>query len=368
MLNFLVAAASLGGLFGSNPPPPPPPVPGPALVASPATGVKGTIVMVHGGGWHGVDAAGQAALMQQPGEMFVARGWRVVSVDYDAGIDGLQDVVDAAAAELAAPAGRLLCLYGESAGAHLSLLAAAKLDGVDCVMAAGPPTDLIAYQAEARASGDHNRSVISGLMQDAFGSTPETTALWDPVRVASTIRADVLLLRQAADLAIPREQIDNYLAADPTAQSTELESTSQASTDTYWLHGMLSEAGRAQYLSQLGGFVDREVAAHGAERGATRSGCKGTLRPLSTSRLDRERLTVALGCLARHDDTLHRRDAARAQTTVLRLLGRASPARVWAALRAKSAGRRALAALAARRATTSLKPGSPSRITVRVKR
>ena len=359
--------AAIGGLLGGGRDAQPPQEPAQPVAASPSSSTKGTVVMVHGGGWRGFDERGQQALMRRPGQLFLDRGWRIVSVDYRAGQDGLQDVVDVVARELALPTGGLLCLYGESAGAHLALLAASRLGGVDCVMAAGPPTDLLAYLAEAGASGDANRTVIANLMRQWFGSTPESLAPWEPVRKARTLPADVLLLRQTGDLAIPRDQIDRYVAKRPTARHAELESAGEVSADTWWLHGTLSAEGRRRFRGELGGFADRSVAAHRAERRAKRR-CSATQRTITGSRADRSRLAARLRCLARNDSKVTRGHAVRARTMSVRLRGRVNAARAWAALRRKLSGRRALAALAAKRATVTLRRGAPSRLTVRVRR
>jgi len=57
--------------------------------------------------------------------------------------------------------------------------------------------------------------------------------------------------------------------------------------------------------------------------------------------------------------------AARARTTTVRLHGEVSAASARGLLRVSIAGRRALAALAAGRATASVRSGSPSRVTLR---
>jgi hypothetical protein len=75
------------------------------------------MILVHADRWAGHDGHAQSELLQSSGDHFLARGRRVVSLDYDEGPAGLQDVLDAAGAEL----GRRsnddpLCIYGESAG------------------------------------------------------------------------------------------------------------------------------------------------------------------------------------------------------------------------------------------------------------
>src|SRR5688572_28374720 len=131
-------AALLGPLFGGQPAAPQPErLPEPPLVSTPSS-VRGTMIMVHGGGWTGSAPVSQKALMTMPGETLTQRNWRIVSVDYKAGAGGLQDVIDVAGAELSKPTGGLLCIYGESAGAQMALVAASRVSGVDCVIAFAP--------------------------------------------------------------------------------------------------------------------------------------------------------------------------------------------------------------------------------------
>lgn len=73
----------------------------PPLAADPSGRVRGTMILVHGGGWAGHDGYAQSELMKKPGDLFLARGWRVVSIDYHEGRAGLQDVLETAGAELA---------------------------------------------------------------------------------------------------------------------------------------------------------------------------------------------------------------------------------------------------------------------------
>jgi acetyl esterase/lipase len=196
-MSVLAIAASglaglLGPILGGQPAAPPlvPPVPEQALVASPPT-VQGTMLMVHGGGWAGPAPRSQKALMTMPGETLSQRNWRIVSVDYGEGAAGLQDVVDAADAELTKPTGGLLCIYGESAGAQLALVAASRVAGVDCVVAFAPPADFEAYQTEVQRSNDAARQIIAKQMASVWGSTAEDRAPADPVKVANAISGDV---------------------------------------------------------------------------------------------------------------------------------------------------------------------------------
>ncbi len=363
-----IAATGLAGLLSPILGPEPAPVvkvPNPALSAAPASATRGTMIMVHGGGWTGPGPLAQKALMTMPGEVLGGRGWKIVSLDYHAGSAGLQDVLDAAGQELASPAAGPLCLYGESAGAQMALVAAARLTGISCVGAMGPPADFEAYQAEVQASNDPDRSIVAGQMRAVWGQTPEERTPNDPVKVARQIRGDVLILRESDDAFIPIEQVENFIAARPTTERIELESAG-GDTSMYYLHGTISEAGRATYRATLGAFVDRASADYDAELAASRTGCKGVRKSVTVGGIDR--LQAALRCLAR-GDTLARRAGDRgAKTTSRRVRGEVNAARMWTVLRRSVSGRRALAALAAGRAKTTIRTGSPNRVTVQVRR
>lgn len=336
------------------------------LVSAPASAAKGTMLMVHGGGWTGPAPLAQTSLMTMPGETLSARGWRIVSVDYHAGSAGLQDVIDAAGAELASPAGGPLCIYGESAGAQLALVAAARTSGVDCVVAMGPPADFEAYQAEIQASNDSGRSIIGAQMRNVWGQTPEERAPNDPVKLAKSIRGDVLVMREADDALIPIEQVENFVAARPTTERAELQAAPGSDLSQFYLHGTLSDEGRAQYRATLGGFADRAAAAEAAEQAAARTGCKGVTKSVTQGGVSR--VQAALRCLARHDRLARRAGAKGAKTFSKRVRGEVNAARTWNLMRRSTSGRRVLAALAAGRASTTVRVGSPNRVIVKVRR
>ena len=369
-MGFLATAATglaglLSPLLGEPAKPQPVKTPQPALVSAPAT-VRGTMLLVHGGGWTGPAPMAQQGLMTTPGDTLTQRGWKIVSVDYRAGAAGLQDVIDAAGAELVQPSGGLLCIYGESAGAQFALVAASRVPGVDCVVAMGPPADFEAYQNEVRVSNDSNRRIIAGQMASVFGSTPDERAPNDPVKIANTIPGDVLIMREADDPLIPVEQVENFVAARPTTQRVDLEAAPGSDLSQFFVHGTLSENGRNQYRAAIGSFVDRVAADYDAERAAAKTGCKGTTRSVSLGGI--ERVRKALTCLARADKLARKAGAKRAKTTSRKVRGELNAARAWKVLRSSVTGRRALAALAAGRATTIVRSGSPNNVTLRVRR
>ncbi len=219
------------------------PVAAPAI-ADPAGAVRGTMIMVHAGGWAGHDEYAQDVLVSRPGEMFRARGWRTVSLDYEEGTAGLQDVLRAVNSEVArkTSAGPV-CLYGESAGGHLALLAAARLSSVDCVIALGAPTDLDLYVAEAAASRDVRIDLVAFQINRFFGRTAAERARWNPVTLAPSIRGDVLLMHEDDDPVVSRLHNERFMANRPAAQHVDLEAGSAGGEEVRARDGLRGRPG-----------------------------------------------------------------------------------------------------------------------------
>ena len=379
-LAFL-ALLALAGLFGGHaaqaaaapinlPLLKPKPAPAVAPVAAPITAdptgvaARGTMLMVHAGGWAGHDAHAQRLLMDRPGALLLERGWRVVSVDYEEGAAGLQDVLDAAGSELTRIGdGGPVCIYGESAGAHLALVAAERLRAIDCVIGLGTPTDLPLYTQEAATSLDARLKLVASQITRLLGATVDALAPWNPVTLAPKIRADVLLVREGDDDMISPEHDARFRAARPTTQFVGLEPGSRSDPSTSFVHGTVSETGRAQYAAAVGSFADRAVAAHAAERVGARTGCSGVGRSLTEIGLTA--LRAALRCLARKDVGARGAASRSWQRTSVTLRGEVNAARIWRSLRATKSGRRALSAAARRRAKVTVRPGDRSRIVLR---
>ncbi len=240
-----------------------PPAVAEAITADPAGAARATMIMVHAGGWLGHDARAQRLLMDTPGKLLLKRDWRVVSIDYEAGTDGLRDVVDTVRAEVKRRTSNgPLCLYGESSGGHLALVAAARLGGeVDCVIGLGTPADLKAYEAGAPYDNSDQR-IVEGQIRKVFGTRAAELAPWDPVSLAPSIEADVLLLREADDVVAQPSQSASFAAAHPSTRTVTLEAGNPADASTHFVHGTLSANGRAQYAAAIAAFADRARRRH----------------------------------------------------------------------------------------------------------
>ncbi|MFP5361264.1 MAG: alpha/beta hydrolase family protein [Thermoleophilia bacterium] len=366
----MIAAAMLAPVTGATPataaPLPPAPRDGVAPVAGPVSAdpvgpAQGTLIMVHAGGWAGHDAAAQHQLMARPGALFLRRGWRVVSIDYHAGAPGLQDVLAAVGTELARRTGEgPLCLYGESAGAHLALVAASRLRAIRCVIGIGAPTDLPLYQAEAASSADGLVKLVASQATRSFGTTLGDLSRWDPVTLAPTISADTMLLHERDDPIVSAQHARRMQAARSTIEIVELQSGDRSSR---FVHGSVSASGLTRYSSALAAFADRAVSDRKAERIARRTRCPRVGRSLAE--IGPRRLRDALRCLARRRPA---RDAARHtrwRGTRVLLRGEINAARVWWKLCVTKNGRKALSALAAGRATVAARAGQRSQVTLR---
>ncbi|HEX8157146.1 MAG TPA: hypothetical protein VF526_07145 [Solirubrobacteraceae bacterium] len=249
-----------------------PPV-APLVSADPPGGVaRASMILVHGGGWAGHSAVAQQLLMKRPGDLLLKRGWRVVSIDYNEGADGLNDVLDAVDAEVARRTSNgPLCIYGESSGAHLALVAASRLPAViDCVIGLGTPTDLSIYKVKGAVADDQIR-VLTSRIHRFFGTTPAQIAAWNPVSLAPTIDAEVLLIHEADDPLVSVEHSERFKLERPATRTVELEPGDPTDPSAAFLHGTVSDAGRTHYATAIGSFVDHAVAAPDVDHRAARA-------------------------------------------------------------------------------------------------
>ena len=234
--------------------------------------------------------------MTTPGDTLTQRGWKIVSVDYHAGAAGLQDVLDAVGAELVQPTGGLLCIYGESAGAQLALVAAARVPGVDCVVAMGPPADFETYQNEVRASNDPNRTIIAnqmalGLGLDAGGARAERPG--QARRRDRRRRPDHARGRRPADPDRAGRELRRRPPDDPARRAR---GRARLGSHQFFVHGTLSETAAASTArrSARSSIAPPRPTTPSARR--RRSGCKGTTRSVKSGGV--ARVQRALTCLA----------------------------------------------------------------------
>ena len=261
----IVAALACAALAGcgaqEEPQPPPAGPPAVAATADPEGPARATMIMVHAGGWAGHDARAQQILMRSPGALLRHRGWRVVSIDYEEGTAGLDDVLHTIASEIARKTSNgPLCLYGESSGAHLALVAAARRGKeIDCVIGLGTPADLKLFEATAKA---RDQRIVAAQMRKFFGTTATELAPWDPVTLAPQIDADVLLMREGDDELVPAIQSAHFAAAHPSTKVVTLDPGDPADASTHFVHGTISAQGREEYNAAIASFAARARRQH----------------------------------------------------------------------------------------------------------
>jgi hypothetical protein len=305
--------------------------------------------------------------MSRPGDLLRARGWRVVSIDYEEGSGGLHNLLDVVGAELArkTSAGPL-CIYGESSGAQLALVAASRLASIDCVIGVATPTDLATYQAQGSAAADAKVRGLAERIGKLFGASPEALAPWNPLVLAPAIHADVILIHENDDPLIAASYAGRFQAVRPTTQVVMLEAGDPADTSTRFAHGTVNEAGRARYGAAIGAYADRQIESTAAQRDAARTGC--ALSGQTYAEIGRRGLLSALRCLAAKDERSLPARVGAWKRSAVRMRGEVNPARLWATLRRSASGRSALLASAKRRARISVRSGDPSRVTLSLTR
>ncbi|MFI6028055.1 alpha/beta hydrolase fold domain-containing protein [Amycolatopsis magusensis] len=173
-----------------------------------------TVLYLHGGGWRrGSRRTPLPGFEHLAGEL-AARGFRVATADYRLSGEAtfpapLEDV--RAALEFVRD-DRPLLVWGESAGAHLGLLAALTGEPgsatVDGVVAWFPPTDLLGLPADRHASGappeEFSREAL--LLGAEPEAVPELARAASPLTFAHAGAPPVLLMHGEDDDLVPAAQ------------------------------------------------------------------------------------------------------------------------------------------------------------------
>lgn len=162
-----------------------------------------TIVYLHGGGWR----RGSRRDTVVPGfhGRLAAAGFAVAAADYrlsgEATFPAQLDDVRAAIEWVHANGPTPVFLWGESAGAHLALLAALDGSTVDAVVAWYPPTDLVGLPADrAAVGGGADNSRETELLGPASASSAS------PLTYVRRDAPPILLMHGDADDVVPAAQ------------------------------------------------------------------------------------------------------------------------------------------------------------------
>ena len=154
---------------------------------------RGTVLLLHGGGWHGGLGAAADEVMSASIEPLVEWGYDVANLGYRSGARSLEDAT-AAFDHLRRRLGpdEPLCLYGASAGAQLALITAARRGGeVDCVVSLLGIPDLVQFGSRPKSEQGE------ALAREAFGAAD--LGELSPVNNTGRIEAPVLVAATPCD-------------------------------------------------------------------------------------------------------------------------------------------------------------------------
>lgn len=214
----------------------------------PARQVAPLMLVIHGGGWSD-DGPGQVQGVRPQADVWRARGWRTLNLDYHACSRSLGDVVAFFDHFRSLAKGHAVCADGFSAGGQLALMLAAERAQIRCVIGRAAPTDLTSLpeqQTSASSTAFTGAPRTAGplytynLAVAAFGA--RRLASLSPALQARRIKARLLLALADNDIFIP------------WAQQRELASRHRGYTDVLrlpvgrivWLHGTTTPQGVAQ--------------------------------------------------------------------------------------------------------------------------
>jgi acetyl esterase/lipase len=217
-----------------------------------------TVVLLAGNAWSGTTEPGKQAIYEQVGRYLERAGHRVVVADYPAGVEaGLAAVNAAVQAELEADPARPLCLYGESSGGHLALLAAEIVRGVDCVATVAAPADLHLWAHEEDAAPDTTQAITFRThIVPAFGSDPAGWLPFEPALHTDRLPKLVLSMAGADDATVPLDQLKQLPGRHYVLPPGSLP----------FVHGTTTPGGLAELRRRVVGLVARATRARPSGR------------------------------------------------------------------------------------------------------
>jgi acetyl esterase/lipase len=215
-----------------------------ARATSPAT-----VVLFAANAWTGTTEENKQRVYEHVGPWLERAGHHVIVADYPAGIDaGLAAAKAAVREAIRARPGAPVCLYGESSGGHLALLAAEAIPDVDCVATLAAPVDLGHWAQEAGSAPDTTQALVfREYVEPALGPDMARWAAFDPVRRASRLPRLLLTMVGADDSLVPRDQLRRLPGAHYVLPTGPLP----------FLHGTSTAAGQAELARRVLGLVAR---------------------------------------------------------------------------------------------------------------
>lgn len=233
----------------------------------------GWVLTIHEGGWRGV-GVGATELVSPAAAWLNRAGWATLNIDYRAGADSEVDV-RAFYDQLRARVGPRtpICALGQSAGAQLAMMLAARRPRVACVISEGGPSDLAAlanqtaYDPTTGGQWRQGPLLVLTLAMKAFGEAG--LVAHSPVTYAPRIRAAVLASQSTHDALLPRAQLDVLREALPSARTMALENGHEP-----FVHAGISTSAVHAYNQA------KRVLLNDVTRATRRaSGARGTSRP-----------------------------------------------------------------------------------------
>jgi hypothetical protein len=141
-----------------------------------------------------------------------------------------------------------LCLYGESSGGHLALLAAERIARVDCVATFAAPVDLGRWARRSRSAPNTTYAqVFRELVEPALGPDRARWAAFDPVVRAARLPRLVLTAVGTDDRTVPRLGVRRLPGARYVVPDGAIP----------FVHGTASSAGLAEMRRRVLGLVAR---------------------------------------------------------------------------------------------------------------
>jgi acetyl esterase/lipase len=211
----------------------------------PAQAARGTVIVLHGGGWrHRVGDPRLLAEMSRDARRFERRGFHTVNASYRPGAEGLADV-QRLYREVARRTHTRPGLVGASAGGHLALLLASR-ERPAFVVSMGAPTDLPSLPAP----------LVRGWAEDAFGR--RELPRWSPSR--RRMRAPVLLAHNRGDRLVPVRQVRRVETAEVVLLDGLPRPRPRPGMRRWSGHGTVAEDSLRRFERVEAAFADRQVA------------------------------------------------------------------------------------------------------------
>lgn len=173
-------------------------------------------MIVRGGGWISGDNPGfvMQPLMRNESVWWNNLGWQTINIDYHPGIKSLNSVKTTYKRIKYWKTQMPKCLWGSSAGAHLSLMTAVENPDIKCVVSHGAPLDLPTLQPGSvkNAAAMVFCSIGTGLNDQ---SCINQLASVSPARNALNINAKVLIAANLTDATVmdQNQQLNSFRQA-----------------------------------------------------------------------------------------------------------------------------------------------------------